>query len=226
MKRLAFLLLLFSCPAMGAVDVAFAPHPGARVPADAAFREAKLGDYFGGAPVVLVLGYLGCVNLCGTTLNGVSEALHETGLAPDRDYAALFVSIDARDEQAKHERRAGWHFLTGAAAASRVARAVGFPYRYEKASGQFAHPAGFVVLTPQGVVSQYFEGVRFDSRRLRQAIADAQKGETVTAFDRLLLVCFHDPLGAKNTAAVMNGVRIAMALLLLGAGILAWRRLR
>lgn len=226
MKRLAFLLALLSCPAIGAVDVEFAPHPGARVPGDAAFREAKLGDYYGRAPVVLVLGYLGCVNLCGTTLTGVAEALGGTGLRADRDYTALFASIDPRDEGAPRERRPGWHFLTGAAAAARVAEAVGFRYRFEKESGQFAHPAGFVVLTPQGVVSRYFEGVRFDPADLRKAIAAAGRGETQGSFARLLLVCFHDPLGAKNTAAVMNGVRIAMALLLLGAGLLAWRRLR
>ena len=218
--------MLVAFPAIGAADIEFAPHPGARVPGDATFREAKLGAYYGRAPVVLVLGYLGCVNLCGTTLTGVAEALSGTGLRADRDYTALFASIDPRDESARPERRRGWHFLTGAAAAGRVADAVGFRYRFENESGQFAHPAGFVVLTPQGVVSRYFEGVRFDPDELRKAIEAAGKGETQSSFERLLLVCFHDPLGARNTAAVMNGVRIAMALLVLGAGFLAWRRLR
>ena len=226
MRALVLAFMLFPFSALALVDVSFDEHPGAAVPGDTAFREAKLGDYYGRAPVVLVLGYLGCVNLCGTTLAGVAEALRATGLRADSDYTAIFASIDPRDERAPRERRPGWHFLTGAAAAARVAQAVGFRYRFEKESGQFAHPAGFVVLTPQGAVSQYFEGVRFDSRELRRAIADARSGETATAFERLLLVCFHDPLGAKHTAAVMNGVRIAMALLLLGAGFLAWRRLR
>src|SRR5690348_14177813 len=120
------------------------------VPGEVAFREGRLADYYGRAPVVLVLGYFGCVNLCGTTLTGVDEALRDTGLAAGRDYNALFVSVDPRDETAVPERRPGWHFLTGAAAAARVAQAVGFRYRFEKESGQFAHPAGFVVLTPKG----------------------------------------------------------------------------
>ena len=226
MKALVLAFMLFPLSALALVDVSFDEHPGAAVPGDAAFREAKLGDYYGRSPVVLVLGYLGCVNLCGTTLTGVAEALRDTGLRADRDYTALFASIDPRDENAAPERRPGWHFLTGAASAARVAQAVGFRYRFEKESGQFAHPAGFVVLTPQGVVSRYFEGVRFDPADLRKAIDAAGRGETQGSFARLLLVCFHDPLGAKNTAAVMNGVRIAMALLLLGAGLLAWRRLR
>ena len=218
MRTAALILLLFPLRALALVDVSFDEHPGAAVPG--------LGDYYGRSPIVLVLGYLGCVNLCGATLTGVSEALRDTGLQADRDYTALFMSIDPRDEKAAPERRPGWHFLTGAAAGARVADAVGFRYRFEEESGQFAHPAGFVVLTPDGRVARYFEGVRFNAAELRDAIASAAKGEMQTSFERLLLVCFHDPLGAKNTAAVMNGVRIAMALLLLGAGFLAWRRLR
>jgi protein SCO1/2 len=225
-KLAIFLLLLVSFPARAQIDVSFDPHPGAIVPGGAAFREGRLEDYYGRSPVVLVLGYLGCVNLCGTTLNGVAEALRGTGLVADRDYRALFVSIDRRDERAARERRPGWHFLTGANAAAGVAQAVGFRYRYESESGQFAHPAGFVVLTPAGKVARYFEGVRFDPVDLRKTILAAKRGETESAFQRLLLVCFHDPLLGKHTAAVMAGMRAAMAALLLGVAFLAWRRLR
>jgi protein SCO1/2 len=226
MRRWLLLLFLWSSALAAMPDVAFQPHPGALVPADARFREARLGEYFGGAPIVLVLGYVGCVNLCGTTLNGVAEALRETGLAPDRDYTALFVSIDPRDERAPPERRPGWHFLTGASAAARVAQAVGFRYAYEEESGQFAHPAGFVLLTPEGKVARYFEGVRFDANELGEAISRAKTGEPQSPFAQLLLVCFHDPLNGRNTQAVMTGVRIASALLLVAFGVFAWRRLR
>ena len=228
--KLLFLLLssfLFSALAMAHEEktIDFQPHVGAQVPGDAAFREAKLADYFG-VPVVLELGYLGCTNLCGTTLVGVDEALRATRLVPERDYRALFVSVDPRDESAPTHRRAGWHFLTGAAAAARVARAVGFEYRFEKASGQYAHPAGFVVLTPEGKISRYFEGVRFDSGELKEAIARAGKGETQSAFEHFVLVCFHDPENGRYTATVLGSIRIAMGVLLAAAAFLAWRKLR
>jgi protein SCO1 len=227
MKALLLLLALLSSPLFGAVpEVEFDPHVGASVPADLRFREAHLGDYYGGAPVVLVLGYLGCVNLCGTTLTGVAEALQDTGLTAGRDYTALFVSVDPHDEQAPAERRPGWHFLTGAAAAAKVAGVIGFRYHFEKESGQYAHPAGFVVLTPQGKIARYFEGVRFDAGELKRSILGAKQGQAQSAFQRVLFVCFHDPLSAKNTPAVMAGIRIAMAALLLAAGFFAWRRLR
>lgn len=226
MRRLALLLVLVSLRAFGQPEISFDERLGSRVPGDVSFREARLADYYGRAPVVLVLGYFGCVNLCGTTLTGVDEALRDTGLAADLDYRALFASIDPRDEKAAPERRPGWHFLTGAAAAARVAQAVGFRYRFEKESGEFAHPAGFVVLTPEGRIAQYFEGVRFDAGELKKTLIEARQGETQSSFQRFLFVCFHDPLGGRHTAAVMAGVRIAMLTLLAAAGFVAWRRLR
>jgi protein SCO1/2 len=190
------------------------------------FPEGRLGEHLGAAPVVLVLGYLGCINLCGTTLAGVSLALRDTGLAPDRDYRALFVSIDPRDEHAPPERRAGWHFLTGAAPAAALADAVGFRYFYEADSDQFAHPTGFIVLTPRGEVARYFMGVRFDAAEVRAAIAQAALGQTQSPFERLLLLCFHDPVAGKHTASVLMALRLAMALFLAGLGLVAWRKLR
>jgi protein SCO1/2 len=221
---LAALLALAAPAHERAID--FDPHPGATVAGALAFREAALGDYYGGAPVVLVLGYLGCVNLCGTTLDGVSLALRATGLEPERDYRALFVSVDPRDEKAPPGRRAGWHFLTGAAAAAMLAKAVGFNYAYDAASGEFAHPAGFVVLTPHGEVARYFAGVRYDAADLRAAIADAKRGQTQSAFERVLLLCFHDPEGGRHTPTVMLALRLIMGALLLALGVLAWRHLR
>jgi protein SCO1/2 len=218
MRAALALLLLVAAPAVAQLDISFDPHPGEHVP--------ELEEYYGGPPIVLVLGYAGCVNLCGTTLHGVSEALHETKLVPELDYRALFVSVDPRDEKAPPERRPGWHFLTGAARAAKMAAAVGFRYRYDEDSGQFAHPAGFVVLTPQGRIARYFEGVRFDNVQLKDAIADARQGQVQTAWQRLVLVCFHDPLVGRHTPTVMMALRIAMALLIATAAFFAWRRLR
>ena len=89
-------------------DVRFEQRAGANVPAE------LLGGYLGRSPVVLVLGYNSCVNLCATTLEGTSQALTATGLAPERDYTALFVSIDPRDEKTAPRR-------TSAAAPARFA---------------------------------------------------------------------------------------------------------
>jgi len=225
--RALLLLILFSMHAAAHERlVDFDPHPGATISADTAFREGRLGKYYGSAPIVLVLGYEGCINLCGTTLDGVSYALRTAGLAPERDYTALFVSIDPRDEKSPQAARAGWHFLTGAASAGSVAKAIGFNYYYDAHSGEYAHPAGFVILTPTGEVARYFEGVRYDAGEIRAALAGARRGEAQSTFERVLLLCFHDPLGGRHTAAVMWALRTLIAAMLAALGVLAWRYLR
>ena len=211
-------------------EVDFEPRIGATVPGSLEFREANaavhLEQYFGARPIVLVLGYFGCRHLCPLLVDGVSEALARSETKPDRDYAALFVSIDPRDEAAASKRRAGWHLLSGAASAASLAHTVGFKFFYDKESGEFAHPAGFLILTPEGRVARYFPGVRFDAEVVKAAIADAARGKTSNAFERFLLRCFHDPVTGKYSHAVLISVRVAGLLFLALLGFLGWRWLK
>ncbi|TAK83463.1 MAG: SCO family protein [Betaproteobacteria bacterium] len=212
----------------GKVD--FDPRPGAQLPLALAFEEAgkpvRLERFFGRTPVVLLLGYQGCVNLCSTTLRTAADALERTGLRAGADYVALFVSIDPRDEKAPPERRPGWHFLTGARSAAALARSIGFEFIFEKESGEFAHPAGFVVLTPLGTVARHFPGVGFEPRAVRAGIEQAARGESSSAFERLLLVCFHDPVSGRYSETVLDALRLAIAAFLAALAWFGWRRLR
>ena len=211
-------------------EVAFDPRIGATVPGSLAFREANaavhLERYFGSRPIVLVLGYFGCRHLCPLLVDGVSEALARSGMKPGRDYSALFVSIDRRDEAAAPKRRAGWHMLTGAASAASLAQSVGFKFFYEKESGEFAHPAGFLVLTSHGEVARYFPGVRFDAQLVKAAVDEAAHGKTSNAFERFLLRCFHDPVTGKYSQAVLVSVRVAALLFLALLAFFGWRWLK
>ena len=220
-------LFLLKTSQAGLRYVDFDPRPGAQLPLAVLLHEAgrpvRLERFFGRAPVVLQLGYLGCLNLCSTALASTSAALTQTGLAPGRDYIALFVSIDARDEKAPPERRDGWHVLTGAAPAAALARSVGFRFAYEEQSGQFAHPAGFVVLTPEGTVARYFPGVHSDPGELRRALESAARGERPGAFERLLLVCFHDPVSGAHSETILWLLKLLAALLAAGLALLVWR---
>ena len=68
--------------------------------ADAQGRSVRLGDYFSaGRPVVLVLGYYSCPNLCGMLMQGTLEALQASGL-PKASYEVVAVSIDPLDTPA------------------------------------------------------------------------------------------------------------------------------
>jgi protein SCO1 len=91
-------------PGANAPPVAYRQRLGAVLPLDAPFVDAsggavRLGDYFRGdaahpaVPVLVVLGYYRCRNLCETEMEGVLQALAASGLAR-RDYRVLAVSID------------------------------------------------------------------------------------------------------------------------------------
>lgn len=203
-------------------DLAFRPHPGAGLPLDAALtneqgRTVRLGDFFAaGRPVVLVLDYLHCKTLCGFVLGGLADALAPLPLVAGKDYAVVAVSIDPRESvtdaraaRARYLARSGdeaaaWHFLTGAeVAVRRIADAVGFPYRYDPELDQYAHPAGFVVASPDGTIARYILGVGYEPNDLRQAIAGAEQGRVAGALSRLLLLCYgHDPQQGRYTPQI------------------------
>ncbi|RZI44020.1 SCO family protein [Herbaspirillum sp. HC18] len=200
-------------------------------------RVVRLGAYFDQRPVVLVLGYYHCPNLCSTLMDGVLESLTATGL-PRRAYRVVAVSIDPSEDAALAARkkasyaplieRAGGelHLLTGSKPQiDALARSVGLRYAYDEAARQYTHPAGFLVATPAGRISHYFMGVRFDPLDLRLALVGASSGRIGSPADRLLLLCSSaDPSTGRYNMAVMTLVRAVCAAVLAALGIWMWRR--
>lgn len=237
MKRLlaAGLLLLMATPGNARIDphafadLSFHEHPGAQLPLDAQFRDGSgrqvtLGSALGGRPTVLVLEYLRCQNLCSLVLSGATAALARAELIPGKQLNLVAISIDPRDSisdaaaaGAMYSRRfpdpaaaaPGIHFLTGSPdQVGRVAAAVGFPYRLDRQSGQFAHPAGFVVTTPTGKISRYVLGLNPSSAALRQAVTEAADDKVEPPAHPLLLLCFgYDPDEGTAAALAMQLVR-------------------
>lgn len=223
---------------------------GTGVPLDAAFKDhtgadVKLGRYFDGRPVVLVLAYLRCPTLCSEVLNGTFDALLRSGLSPDQ-YEIVVASFDAREtpEMARTKRehylehfaRPGLerhvHFLTGRQESiTALCDAVGFAYGYDAKSDQFAHPGMVTVLTPGGKIARYFFGVRFPPRDLRLGLVEASEGRIGSPTDTFLLYClYYDPNGATYAASVLRIVRLAGAatvlLIVVSVAAAFWRERR
>jgi protein SCO1/2 len=228
-------LLLFAAPTAASIDpsafggLSFHQHPGARLPLEAQLIDSRahpstLGSALAGRPAVLVLEYLRCKNLCSLVLSGAVQGIAGAGLRPGRDLDLVAISIDPRENardaaaaQAMYARRfanpaaaaSGVRFFTGSAEQVRkIASAVGFPYRYDQASGQFAHPAGFVVTTPDGRISRYVLGLNPQPAELKQAVAEAAQDGVEPAAHPLLLLCFgYDPDEGTAAALAMRLVR-------------------
>jgi protein SCO1/2 len=227
MKRIGYALIAFVVLCAGAVgaifalsssraslppdanELAFRPHPGARLPLAAQFKDetgrpVDLGDYFSKSPVILVLDYLRCTSLCGVTMRNILTTLDALPLAAGRDYQLVAISIDPRDTpadaaEAKAEylpllqqrtASAGVHVLTGPpATVQKLADTVGFPYRYDKLLDAYIHPAGFIVASPEGAISRYIEGVADAPQQMIDAFADAQQDKSPGLITRIVLFC-------------------------------------
>ncbi len=211
------------------VDVTIEPHLDTQVPADLEFtdqdgRTVRLGEYFDGdKPIVLQLVYLRCPMLCGAQLDGLSRTLAAMSMTVGEDFDVLTVSFDPEEPPAlarskrenylkRYNREAaeeGWHFLTGRPAAIRkLTDTVGFQYVKDEQTGQYAHAAGLMILTPDGRIARYLFGVDYSPRDLRLAVVEAARGEIATVTDQVLLFCYlYDATSGKYGLAILNLLR-------------------
>ena len=230
-------------PAPNLKNVGFDQRLNEQVPLDLSFNDeagkpVKLGDYFQGKPVVLILYYARCPMLCPLVLRGVTRGMMKVPLSIGKDYTVLSVSFDPKETPATAAANretyvqlynrpgagAGWHFLTGKEdAIAALTKAVGFRYQYDAKRKQFVHAAGIVVLTPSGKISRYLYGIDYAPRDLRLALVEASASKIGSPADQVLLYCFHyDPSAGKYTANVMAFIRAGGVLTLTVLGALVW----
>jgi protein SCO1/2 len=195
----------------------------------------SLRDLFRGRPVVLYFGYARCPQLCAVVGDGTVAALRQVRAEVGRELDVISISLDPEETLAAARSRevdavhrygtpraaAGWHVLRGDEATIRaVADAVGFRYVYDARSRQYAHPSGFVVVRPDGVIARYFLGVDFPAREVAQAIDDAANLRNGPRALELLLLCFRgDGAGGRYTAMVARLLAVAVVLTVLTLGI-------
>ena len=151
-------------------------------------RKVQLREYFGHRPVVLAFVYYGCPMLCLQSLTSLASTLGTLSESLGKDFEVLSVSIDPREtpaiarvkkahyveRSAKPSIAPNWHFLTGTDDnIRRLTKAAGFRYVWDEKVQQYAHPAGIIVATPQGMVSRYLFGIDYGPRDLRLSVLDA-----------------------------------------------------
>ena len=211
-----------------------------QVPLDLVFRDesgqqVKLGQYFGKKPVVLAFVYYDCPMLCTQVLNGMVASFKMLPFQIGNEFDVVTVSFDPREtntlaaakkkvyvdylpEKLRAGANNGWHFLTGDQAnITQLTDAVGFHYRWDDETKQFAHASAIMVTTPHGKLSRYFYGVDYAPRDLRLGLIESSANKIGSRVDQLLLYCYHyDPATGKYGAAIMRVMRVAGVLTVLG----------
>jgi protein SCO1/2 len=217
------------------------------LPKDALFRDhegkqVRLGDYFDGKkPVVLTLAYADCKVVCSMVLGAEVESLKQQEWTLGKEYRAVTISIDPRDTPAiaaKKRRqmlalygREGqqWDFLVGDEAnIAKVAKAVGYQYKYDARQQQYAHPAVLMIVKPTGELARYLYGLSFEPADVRLGLLEASQGRSITTIEKMILFCYmYDPIGAKYVLVAKNVMRLGggITVVLLGAFLaIMWRR--
>ena len=122
----------------------------------------------------------------------------------------------------------GWHFLTDHHGnAARLAKQIGFNYRYDARSEQYAHPAAIMVLTPQGKMARYLYGITYKARDLRFALAEASENRTSMALEKVLLLCYmYDPNQSRYVLFATNFMKAGGVLIMASMLFFWWRMVR
>ena len=231
------------------VGVDIIEHLDEALPLDLVFtdedgRQIRLGDLLDGTrPAILQMGYFKCPMLCNLVLNETMDGL--TGvddLSAGTDFDLIAVSVNPREshELAKIKKEGylleynrsgaskGFHFLTGTAENTRaLADAVGFKYRLQD-DGEYAHAAALFIITPDGRISRYLYGVRYEPDTLRFALMEGAEGRIGSTLERFILWCHvYDPTsGSYHLLAfrVMQlGGLVTLLVMVVGVGLL-WIR--
>lgn len=210
---------------------------------DANGRRVRLGDLLARKPTVLALVYYECPNLCTLVLNGVVRCAAQLRQPVGDGFQIVAISIDpsetpqlAAEKKATYLRRYGraeghaddWHFLVGDAANIRsLAGAVGYGYRFDPASGQFAHGSGIMVLDATGRITQYLLGIEYPPDDLAGALARARQGEVANPVSSFLLLCYsYNPLTGPYGSLIAWVLRGSAFLTVAALGAFVWNQLR
>jgi protein SCO1/2 len=228
--------------------VGVTPHQNAQLPLDLPFVESDgqkvaLGKFFDGKrPVILTMNYSNCPMLCSLQLNGLIDALRAMPWDIGKQYQIVTVSIDPTElpQRAALTKQKylklygrpgsaeGWHFLTGREEdIKKLAAVVGFGYAWIPEQHAYAHPALLILCTPDGRVARYLGGVRYEPLTLRLALTEVSEGKAGSAFDQVLLYCFHyDETAGHYGPAAFHFMQIIAAIgaIFMGVVLVAYRR--
>lgn len=223
-------------------DIGIDEKLGEKIPLDLRFvdedgNQLMLGDLLNdGNPLVLSLAYFSCPRVCSLTLNGTLESINSLStLYLGKDYKVVTLSFNphekpdiAKEKALKYRRKLKkeqsgektWLFLTGDQDnISKLTQAVGF--KYKKDGDEFAHPTALIFITPDGRISRYLYGVKFEPGETRLSLLEASDGKIGSSelLNKVLLFCYEfDPVGKRYALQALKIVKAGGVITLISLG--------
>lgn len=224
-------------------------HLGDVIPLDAKFATSQgdsveIGDLLEeGKPVILNPLYYECPMLCGLVIDGVLNVVDQLAWKPGKDYLVISFSIDPEEDHelaAKYKEQhlstldyasagEGWYFLTGnKKEIDKMVDAVGFQYNEIEDTGEYAHTAAIMMLSPEGKITRYLYGLQYDEFDTRSALYESADGKIGNTLTKVVMYCYqYDPDSNSYAPVAINIMKLGGLATLIILGIflsLLWLR--
>ena len=196
-----------------------------------------------GKPVLMAMVYYSCPSLCNYHLNGLTDAMKSLKWDAGNEFELVAISMNSTEKPdlaaaKKHnylkaygrvDSEKGWHFLVGSQEnVQKIADQLGFRFKWLEDKQQFAHASVTYVITPEGKISRYLQGIQPDPGTLKLSLLEASGGRIGTVIEQAMLFCFQfNPATNKYTLYAWNLMRIGAILMVLLLAVLLlpmWRR--
>lgn len=185
-------------------------------------------------PTIINFVYYRCPGICSPLMEAVAGVMDKSDLVPGEDYQVLTISFDPSEtidlgirkkanylnlmnnDQKAQEAKTGWlFFVSDSASIARATQATGF--KYKRTGNDFLHAASLTVVSPEGKITRYLNGMFFLPFEWKMAIVEASKGQSGATLNKVLRFCYsYDPVGQTY---VMNITKITGSIILFFAAI-------
>jgi protein SCO1 len=185
-------------------------------------------------PTIINFVYYRCPGICSPLMEAVAGVMDRSDMIVGEDYQVLTISFDPREtidlgiqkkesylqllsEHKAGQARDGWlFFVSDSASISRATNATG--YRYKRTGNDFLHAASLVVVSPEGKITRYLNGMYFLPFEWKMAIVEASQGKSGATLSKVLNFCFtYDPVGQ---AYVLNVTKLGGIMIMFFATVL------
>jgi len=238
MNKLLMLLLL--TVAMQANQLGLNEKLGNMVPLDLTFIDEKgervtLKKLMDGKPTMISLNYFRCAGICTPQLNDMAKMLGRLDLSENTDYKVLTIGFaeDESYELAAAKRKTmlhsiqrdfvqdAWHFVIGENNSSGIlADKVGFQYQKTVSPAgvvDYVHPGVLIMLSPEGKITRYLNGIEQLPFDVKMAILEAGEGKVGPTIAKSLLYCFaYDPKAKTYIFKWEKIAGVVMTLIMIG----------
>jgi protein SCO1/2 len=143
---------------------------------------------------------------------------------PGNQFEVVVISFDPREGADLAQKKkanymklygrpgteSGFHFLTAdQKTIDELMSSVGFKYKWNEKAGEWSHASAVIMLTPEGKIARYLNGVEFDPKDMKLGLNETAHGKMGNIIDFAITYCFkYDQHQSKYGLQVFRVVQL------------------